>query len=179
MNRDNILYLMMGIPGAGKSTYAKQFALRNNIQYISRDEIRFSLLQPTDNYFDKENEVMRALREKTNLALKNGPVLVDSTNLSRKSRARLLNYIKTNYAAIVVLFVDTTISTALKRNALREKRERVPNEELIKMYSRIEIPCNNGEDINYLITITENNKIKITKIKEAAVDDLSIKRLAF
>lgn len=179
MSKDNILYLMMGISGAGKSTYAKQFALRNNIQYISRDEIRFSLLQPTDNYFDKEDEVMRVLREKTNLALKNGPTLVDSTNLSRKSRARLLNYIKTNYAAIVVLFVDTTVSTALRRNALREKRERVPDEELIKMYSRIEIPCNNGEGINYLVTIGENNEIKITKIKEAAVDDLSIKRLAF
>ena len=119
------------------------------------------------------------LREKTNLALENGSTLVDSTNLSEKSRARLLNYIKTECAAIVVLFMDTTVSTALKRNALRKKREKVPDEELIRMYSRIEIPCNNGEDINYLVTIAENNEIKITKIKEAAVDDLFIKRLAF
>ena len=95
MNKENVLYLMMGIPGSGKSTYAKQFASRNSIQYISRDEIRFSLLQPTDGYFDKENEVMKILREKTNLALENGSTLVDSTNLSEKSRAKLLNYIKT------------------------------------------------------------------------------------
>lgn len=122
---------------------------------------------------------MKILREKTNLALENGSTLVDSTNLSEKSRARLLNYIKTECAAIVVLFMDTTVSTALKRNALRKEREKVPDEELIKMYSRIEIPCNNGEDINYLVTIAENNEIKITKIKEAAVDDLFIKRLAF
>ena len=179
MNKENVLYLMMGIPGSGKSTYAKQFASRNKIQYISRDEIRFSLLQPTDEYFDKENEVMKILREKTNLALENGSTLVDSTNLSEKSRARLLNYIKTECAAIVVLFMDTTVSTALKRNALRKKREKVPDEELIRMYSRIEIPCNNGEDINYLVTIAENNEIKITKIKEAVADDLFIKRLAF
>ena len=171
MNKENVLYLMIGIPGSGKSTYAKQFASRNKIQYISRDEIRFSLLQPTDGYFDKENEVMKILREKTNLALKNGSTLVDSTNLSEKSRARLLNYIKTECAAIV--------ATALKRNALRKEREKVPDEELIKMYSRIEIPCNNGENINYLVTIAENNEIKITKIKEAAADDLFIKRLAF
>ena len=124
MNKENVLYLMMGIPGSGKSTYAKQFASRNKIQYISRDEIRFSLLQPTDGYFDKENEVMKILREKTNLALENGSTLVDSTNLSEKSRARLLNYIKTECAAIVVLFMDTTVSTALKRNALRKKREK-------------------------------------------------------
>ena len=64
MNKENVLYLMMGIPGSGKSTYAKQFALRNKIQYISRDEIRFSLLQPTDGYFDKENEVMNAILQK-------------------------------------------------------------------------------------------------------------------
>ena len=37
------LVLMMGLPGAGKSTWAKTSMGDNDI-YISRDEIRFSLV---------------------------------------------------------------------------------------------------------------------------------------
>ena len=50
------LYLMMGISGAGKSTW-----LRHNIKdgevIVSRDQIRFGMLQDGDDYFDHEDEV--------------------------------------------------------------------------------------------------------------------------
>ena len=52
------LILMMGIPGSGKSTWVKNHMKSDDI-YISRDEIRFSLLQPGDEYFSKEKEVWR------------------------------------------------------------------------------------------------------------------------
>ena len=43
---------MVGAPGSGKSTFArKRFP---NARYISRDEIRFSVLKPDEDYFSKE-----------------------------------------------------------------------------------------------------------------------------
>ena len=52
------VYLISGIPASGKSTY-----IRNNLissdkdVHISRDMIRFSLLNEDDNYFDKETKL--------------------------------------------------------------------------------------------------------------------------
>ena len=50
------LFLMMGAPGSGKSYWA-QHHIQPTDKYISRDEIRFSMLQENDDYFDKEGEV--------------------------------------------------------------------------------------------------------------------------
>ena len=47
---------MVGIPGSGKSTWAKARCKNNpHAAYISRDEIRFSLLKDEEEYFAKEN----------------------------------------------------------------------------------------------------------------------------
>ena len=44
MNK-NILYIMIGAPGSGKTTIAKNTcSAQDNTIHISRDEIRFSLL---------------------------------------------------------------------------------------------------------------------------------------
>ena len=48
------LVLMMGVPGSGKSTYAHNIIKTGDI-YISRDEIRYSMLAEDDDYFAKEN----------------------------------------------------------------------------------------------------------------------------
>ena len=53
------LYLMCGIPGSGKSTYAKTNKDLKYCKYISRDDIRYSLLKDEDDYFSKEKQVFR------------------------------------------------------------------------------------------------------------------------
>ena len=43
-----ILYMLCGPSGAGKSTWARKFIedhAENDIRYVSRDEIRFSIIQ--------------------------------------------------------------------------------------------------------------------------------------
>lgn len=40
----NKLYIMCGCPGSGKTTYAKKYLINDNTVYVSRDDIRFSLL---------------------------------------------------------------------------------------------------------------------------------------
>ena len=50
------LFIMIGAPGSGKSTWVKK-QLRNDIDaYVSRDEIRFSMLQEGDAYFKYEKD---------------------------------------------------------------------------------------------------------------------------
>ena len=36
----NTLYITVGLPGSGKSTYAKEFVKGKDIEYLSSDELR-------------------------------------------------------------------------------------------------------------------------------------------
>ena len=57
VNRKRKLYLMMGCPGSGKSTYLKTRFSQRPLAVISRDEIRFSMVKENEEYFSRENEV--------------------------------------------------------------------------------------------------------------------------
>lgn len=48
------LILMCGVPGSGKSTWAKQHLKPSDV-YISRDEIRFSLVAENGRIFFQRN----------------------------------------------------------------------------------------------------------------------------
>ena len=50
------LYIMMGIPGSGKSTWCRH-NIKDTDAYVSRDKIRFGLVNPNEPYFSKENQV--------------------------------------------------------------------------------------------------------------------------
>ena len=64
----NKLYVMIGCPGSGKSTYAKKHF--PHALYVSRDEIRFNLIAENEEYFSKEDEVFTEFINAINLGLK-------------------------------------------------------------------------------------------------------------
>ena len=45
------LFLMSGVPGAGKSTFLKNRIKKDTSVVISRDVIRFSIVKPEEDYF--------------------------------------------------------------------------------------------------------------------------------
>ena len=46
------LWIMVGIPGSGKSYFAKNILMTDDSwQYISRDEVRFSIIKDDEEYF--------------------------------------------------------------------------------------------------------------------------------
>ena len=155
------LYLMMGVPGSGKSTYAKNI-LKDGDIYISRDEIRYSLLTDEDDYFAKENEVIRTFIENIDKSLVIeeccGDVYADATHLSPKSRAQVLNQLK-NKDKVSVIYLDIPLNIVLERNAQREGRALVPENIVRRMYNSIILPTKE-EGIEELIIIDENQKVK-------------------
>ena len=89
------LILMCGVPGSGKSTYLKVHEPWFNESHVivSRDEIRFSLLQEGEEYFSHEKEVwnifvnkissekLSMFSEKVALMLKSGISLIKSIDV--------------------------------------------------------------------------------------------------
>lgn len=155
------LYLMMGVPGSGKSTYAKNILKYGDI-YISRDEIRYSLLTDKDDYFAKENEVIRTFIESIDKSLEleeyRGDVYADATHLSPKGRAQVLNQLK-NKDKVSVIYLDIPLNIILERNAQRQGRALVPENIVRRMYNSIILPTR-AEGIEKLIIIDENQEVK-------------------
>ena len=155
------LYLMMGVPGSGKSTYVKSMLKYGDI-YVSRDEIRYSLLTDEDDYFAKENEVIRTFIENIDKSLIMeeycGDVYADATHLSPKSRAQVLNKLK-NKDKVSVIYLDIPLNIILERNAQRKGRALVPENVVRRMYNSIILPTKE-EGIEELIIIDENQKVK-------------------
>ena len=155
------LYLMMGVPGSGKSTYVKNI-LKDGDIYISRDEIRYSLLTEEDDYFAKENEVIKTFIDNIDKSLINeeycGDVYADATHLSPKSRAQVLNKLK-NKDKVSVIYLDIPLNIILERNAQRKGRALVPENVVRRMYNSIILPTK-AEGIEELIIIDENQKVK-------------------
>ena len=126
------LYLMMGPPGSGKSTFLKNNVKKEDSIIISRDEIRFGLLEPGDDYFAKEKEVLSRLWKRTNFSLKtNKTVFVDQTSLTPRSRKYFLDHVY-GYDTINLIWIDTDLKTCLERNELRRGTRAYVAKELVK-----------------------------------------------
>ena len=155
------LVLMMGVPGSGKSTYARNTIKTGDI-YISRDEIRYSMLTEEDDYFAKENDVVRTFIQAIDDALIDtqyeGKVYADATHLSPKSRGQVLNCLK-NKEKVSVIYLDIPLNLIIARNAQRTGRALVPENVVRRMYNSIQLPTK-AEGIEKIIFIDENQEVK-------------------
>ena len=138
------LYVMMGIPGSGKTTIAKNTAKNNDALHVSRDEIRFSLLTDKDNYFAKENQVYREFVKRIREGLAAGhTVIADATHLNQKSRYKLFHNIHINPADTMVIgmYMNIPLETCLERNETRKGgRTYVPPHEIYNMFAHLQPP---------------------------------------
>lgn len=138
------VWLMSGIPGSGKSTWAKNQLNKSVSVWCSRDAVRFSMLDENDTYFDKENEVFNTWISQICDALNNPEVediYIDATHISNKSRFKTLRKLpKENIEKITNVVFTTPLEICLERNAKRTGRERVPDEVIRGMSSCCEHP---------------------------------------
>lgn len=136
------LYIMCGIPGSGKSTWAKDFkekidAAGYHCVIVSRDEIRFKLLEERGGkYFDYEGEVFETYCQKIQEYLDRGyHVIADATQITPRSRSKLLDNLDINKNTLIYCVdVDTPYSICKIFNSKREGMRRVP-EPVIKRMS--------------------------------------------
>jgi len=138
------LYIMVGAPGSGKSYFAKKylFAGKPHIVYISRDEVRYSMINEKDAYFSKEDDVFAEFvrRIKYHIAIGADAVIADATHLNWNSRRKLLNALNilnetNNNLAIIPVVLKPNINIVLERNNTREGRANVPEDVVKRMWN--------------------------------------------
>ena len=129
------IIMMCGIPGSGKSTFCHKFL--TDYTYISRDQIRFSLLDDADDYFAKEKEVMKKFLELTLEVLAEvrrvcgDDFIIDATHLTKSSRRKILSQLVLPplypINEVYCIYMKTDLKLALERNSKRTGRKLVPN----------------------------------------------------
>ena len=128
------MYIMIGMPGCGKSYYVQNHAKEGDI-IVSRDAIRFSMLKDNEPYFTREKEVYKEFIRQVNEAVADErDVWVDQTSINRGSRNKLFaNISKPN--EVIGIYFTTPLETAIERNAQRTGRAFVPQDAIINMYN--------------------------------------------
>lgn len=138
------VWLMCGIPGSGKSTWVKKRLVENGGIWISRDEVRFSMVKEDEDYFSKETEVFDKFISNICEAL-NSPlaenIYIDATHISDKARKKVLNRLpKDNIDEVIYVVFKVPYEVCIERNNKREGRERVPESAIRNMHMSFYYP---------------------------------------
>lgn len=170
------LHIVMGIPGSGKSTWIANHLNSSKEKWISRDEVRFSMVAEDEEYFSKEKAVFKVFIERINSALDGGfDVFADATHLNKASRNKLLRAIKTKEIPNVdVIWIKTPLNECFKRNNNRiGTRSFVPKSVIRRMFYQVEKPTFE-EGFNTIYIVEDNKPIQILKNMEDLKNDVSI-----
>ena len=141
--------MLVGFPGAGKSTLAKIFE-SNGYKIHSPDLIRNEL---DIHEINRTKEILNITYDNILRDIKSNKNLVyDSTNLTKQRRLAILRKIKSYNCYKICIVLNTPIIICKQRNSIRKNFSKVTNEIYDKMESIYQIPTE-SEGWNKIIFI--------------------------
>ena len=134
----NKFICMVGLPGSGKSTYAKILSDQYNAIICSSDRIREELFNDVNDQ-SHNADVFKELYKRIKDGLQNGQsVIMDSTNISYKRRMAFLQELKNIPCEKICVLMATPYETCCEQNTKRDRT--VPEHVIKRMYMSIDIP---------------------------------------
>lgn len=138
------LLMLKGLPGSGKSTYARELA-KNGYVRVNKDDLRAML---NDGKWSKTNEkFVIAVRNAivTNALAEGKSVVVDDTNFSERHRSFLSQLAKDMDATFETKFFDVPLEECIKRdlkraNSVGEKVIRQMHDQFLRVKETYEPP---------------------------------------
>ncbi len=129
------IVLLIGLPGSGKSSYARQLAL----PVLSSDAVRL-LLADDERDQTIHQRVFATLRYLLiqRLEIHRPVTYIDATHLMRVERAPYFEIARAKNCDVEAIFFDVPLNICRERNSVRERQ--VPDDVLIAMAAKLEPP---------------------------------------
>lgn len=140
------IYMLCGLPGCGKSTWAKQRKvywgiMGSNTEIISTDSIRGELYGDESIQGDGKlvfDTAYKKIAANLNPFVTTNYIIFDATNLHRKDRNAFIKRFKKYNAKICLVYFDIPLPKCKYRN---ESRDRVvPTEVMERMWKSKDVP---------------------------------------
>lgn len=151
------LCILIGVPGAGKSTYCNEASKMKDIGVISTDEIREELFgNKFDDHIKRSVFIELIFRVRNHLNFGDN-LLVDTTYLnSIDDRTHFINEIRSQIKNIKItaMIFDTEINICLLRNRNRDDDRRLEESVISKLYQSLDFPTESEkiDEIEYRTT---------------------------
>ena len=136
-----ILFMPIGLPGAGKSTYAKKLAEENNAVILSSDSLRQELYGDMNDQEHNAEVFAELHRRCKELLIKQVNIIYDATSLNQKKRTAFLNELKNIDCYKKAIVFATPYELCLENNLKRDRQ--VPNEVIKRMRENFHFPLYN------------------------------------
>lgn len=172
------LIVMVGIPGAGKSSFAKSFAASFKAPLISHDYILQEIFDSPER--TKKEEIITAGVAEYMLdeTLKTGQTIVyDGLSNTRVSRAEIVKKAKNAGYKTLLIWVQTDQATARKRLIAESKKRSVINPEQFDTYvNKFSAPQQNENVVVISGKHTYSSQLKIVLKRLADPQDTVVKQ---
>lgn len=152
------LYILIGAPGSGKSTWAKA---QPNAIVLSSDDIRIEKFG-TLACQNKNKEVFQLLHNRLDYYAQytDSNIIYDATNINQRRRKAIFEKHKSNFEVVAVMF-NLPIDKLLENNNKREGLAVVPEHVIRRMVKDMQLPTI-GVDCNSIINVY--NGVRIVKL---------------
>ena len=136
------LIMLSAIPAAGKSTWAKEYKdTHPNTYIVSSDEVRMEVTNGDFQDHSRQKEVWELFEKRIHEygQIENATVILDALNDVNAVRLKYLSTTPEFDRKILVLF-PSTYKKSQQYNGLREEAMRVPEDILIGLVNKFEVP---------------------------------------
>lgn len=151
------LIVMCGLPGAGKTTFAKMFANKNNYRYISIDNFYTAVFGNETEHYHKY-QVWEMLYKAVELAIEDEVnVILDTNAPNPNDREILYERIGKKFDHRTIVYVENDPDTCKENNKHRIRV--IPDEQMNYIINRFIPPTK--EELKHweLQTVNKNEKI--------------------
>lgn len=142
---DQVLNVLQGLPGAGKSTKAAAWRALDPQRrvVVNRDDIRFELFDRYSGLTDEQEAVVTDIEFlRADRALRTGlSVTVDATHLKSAHRDRWVELATRHGVRYELVVIDTPLSECMRRNRARAAAggRFVPEDAIVEMHATAEL----------------------------------------
>jgi putative nucleotidyltransferase with HDIG domain len=117
---DAHLYITVGVPGIGKSTWLA--ANLKDVRVVSSDSKREELFNDVNWQGDNTLVFAACYSDIENALVKGERVVLDATNIKPSQRGEFLNMARHHHAHTTIIYFDFPLEVAFERNAGRDRR---------------------------------------------------------